>query len=274
MQPTSNDSSTAAALAAGAALAQPRQNPEPHGAAYTVVPPGYEVAELPRLGQPLHPKGMVKLRDAASFIQYVNDHANSDSRIFATLDPARFLAVFDEFLCDPDYALGMEGQANWREFRAEFAVPPSREWLLWNAANRKHMSQLGFAEFLQDNLPDVVQPSGAELLEVSLQFEASQSGQFISAQRLQDGSHNLVWKADNSGDTVKLPEFIRLAIPVFENEAPRDIDARLRYRVKDGVLAIWFELVRPHKVLEAAFRQTWDRIKAETKCVILLGTPE
>jgi hypothetical protein len=65
-----------------------------------------------------------------------------------------------------------------------------------------------------------------------------------------------------------------LCISVFENEAPREIDARLRYRVKDGALTIWFELVRPHKVLEAAFRETWARIEQETQTPILLGAPE
>ena len=55
-------------------------------------------------------------------------------------------------------------------------MPPSREWLLWNKAHRQHMSQLSFAEFLQDNLPDVISPDGADLLDMSLKFEASQSG--------------------------------------------------------------------------------------------------
>ena len=67
-----------------------------------------------------------------------------------------------------------------------------------------------------------------------------------------------------------------LSIPVFENEAPRELDARLRYRIKpgEGSLSLWFELVRPHKVLEAAFRETWSRIAGETQVPVLLGTPE
>lgn len=71
-----------------------------------------------------------------------------------------------------------------------------------------------------------------------------------------------------------MPEQIVLSIPVFENEAPAELHARLRYRVKDGQLAIWYELIRPHKVLEAAFRTTWKRIEDEAQAVILLGSPE
>ncbi len=263
---------TQALLNAAAAMGKPQKNPDADGLHYAVVPEGYRIAELPTQETPARCAALVKLRDAASFIRYVNDHKVGESRIYASLEPASFLAVLDDFATqEQDHPHGPA----WRGFRAEFKVPPSREWTLWNKANRQHMSQLSFAEFLQDNLPDVQQPDGATLLEMALNFEAAQTGAFVAAQRLQDGSHNLQWKADNnSSGTVKLPEFITLAIPVFENEAATELQARLRYRVKEGSLAIWFELVRPHKVLETAFRNTWQRIATETAAVVLLGSPE
>lgn len=272
---TECSSDQAALMAAGAALGQPRTHSAPDARPYAVVPDGYRIETLPRVGRPERPKGVVKLRDAASFIRYYDDHASARSRIFATLDPARFIAVFDEHFSVDEAGTGVHDQADWREFRAAFDVPASREWLLWNAADRKPMGQITFAEFLQDNLPDVIQPDGADLLQLALNFEASQAGTFVATQRLQDGSHNLQWRADNNASgSVKLPEQIVLSIPVFENEAPREIHARLRYRVKEGALAIWFELIRPHKVLEEAFRATWARIAEETGAVILLGSPE
>ena len=272
---TECSSDQAALLAAGAALGQPRTHGTPDARPYAVVPDGYRIETLPRAHTPSRPRADVKLRDAASFIRFFMDHASDQSRIYAALDPARFLAVFDDFYVNDDDELTLDHQANWREFRASFDVPPSREWQLWNAASRKQMGQLAFAEFLQDNLPDVIQPDGADLLQLALNFEASQAGTFVATQRLQDGSHNLQWRADNNASgSVKLPEQIVLSIPVFENEAPREIHARLRYRVKEGALAIWFELIRPHKVLEEAFRATWARIAEETGAVILLGSPE
>ena len=76
--------------------------------------------------------------------------------------------------------------------------------------------------------------------------------------------------------SVRLPDQITLSIPVFENETPSLLYARLRYRIApaDGKLAIWYELVRPHKTLEAAFHDVWKRIADETSVPILLGTPE
>ena len=256
----------------GAALGAPKLNPAVHGEHFAVVPMGYEIAELPVRELPAHPRSTVKLRDAASFIQYVNDHKTPPTRVFAQIDPARFLAVIDEFYSDSEDA---SAQANWREFRAEFLVPPSREWRLWTARDRQPMSQLEFAEFLQDNLPDVIKPDGVTLLEAALNFEAAQAGSFVATQRLQNGDHNLQWKAENNAaGTVRLPELLTLSIPVFENEAPRELTARLRYRIKEGRLSIWFELVRPHKLVEAAFRDTWARIAEETGVLLLLGSPE
>ncbi len=268
-------SDQAALLAAGAAIGMPRTHSTPDARPYAIVPEGYTVQVLPRARHPERPKASVQLRDAASFIRYYNDHKIDASRIYARLDPALFLAVFDEFDGKVPAADGTALQADWREFRAAFSVPASREWKLWTAADRKPMDQLSFAEFLQDNLPDVVQPAGADLLQLALNFEAAQTGTYVATQRLQDGSHNLQWRADNnSSGSVKLPENITLQIPVFENEATSELQARLKYRVKDGQLTLWYELVRPHKVLEAAFRSAWDRIAEGTQAVILLGSPE
>ena len=266
-----------------AAIGKPHKNPDADGRHYTVVPSGWLMEQLPVTETPARAACTVKLRDAASFIRWYADHKVARSRVYAQLDPARFLAVVDEL----DTAAGAsegshsEGeaevwhQADWRGLRAEFSVPPSREWQLWTKANRQHMSQLSFAEFLQDNLPDVTSPAGGDLRQMTLNFEAAQAGSFVAAQRLQDGSHNLTWKAENNASgTVKLPEFITLQIPVFENEQASELSARLRYRVKEGQLALWYELVRPHKVLEAAFRATWQRIESEAGAVMLLGAPE
>lgn len=276
--PTIEEATTdaAALIAAGASIGQVR---EVKGCKpFVVVPEGAKIETIDERTLPQRPRGTVKLRDAASFIAYFLDHRVDRSRIYATLEPAAFLAVFDDF----DTRSGPSGpdvdeQADWREFRASFAVPASREWRTWTGQDRKAMSQVDFAEFLLDNLPDVVKPDGSTLYDAALSFEASQTGNFKSAVRLQDGSHQLQWVSDTQAGgngTIKLPEIIELSIPVFENEQPVTVQARLRYRVKDGKLSIWFELVRAHKVLEVAFRGIWNRIGEATGTTVLLGSPE
>lgn len=274
MDPTQSQTNLAAALAAGAAMSAPRT---PDGCMpYVIVPEGATIENLEERSLPSRPKGLVKLRDAASFIAYFTDHQVERSRIYATLEPAAFLAVFDEF--DTAVEVGdITEQADWREFRASFVVPPSREWLTWTGQNRKPMSQVAFAEFVLDNLPDVVNPDGSTLYDAAVSFEASSAGRFKSAVRLQDGSHNFQWVNENrpgEGGTIKLPDMLELAVPVFENALAVTLQARLRYRVKDDSLSIWFELVRPHKVLEVAFRALWNAIEEATGRTLLLGSPE
>lgn len=282
---TESATNNAALLAAGAALGHPLKSSHKNATDYAMVPNGYQVEELPFKPLPDRSIASVKLRDAASFVHYFKNHKQGYSSIYATLEPAKFLAVFDDFFhastptATADGTLNMtlltDEQANWREFRAEFSPPASREWLLWNKTHNVKLTQLQFAEFLQDNLPDVIKPTGAELYELALNFESTQSGVFSTSQRLQDGSSAFTYTAENNiKGTLQLPEFITLNIPVFENTAPRELQARLRYRAKDGALTLWFELVRPHKVLEAAFRETWEKIATETGITILLGTPE
>lgn len=264
-----------ALLEAGAALSKPRKNPDADGSAYAVIPEGHKLIELPTIDTPKRPIGLVHLRDAKSFVAFHGTQARPNSRIYATMEPAKFVAVFDDtpHYFDPITSDDQEPSA-WRQHRADFVVPASREWLTWTGQNKKAMTQVQFAEFLLDNMPDVTAPNGGELYELSLNFEATQSGTFVATQRLQDGSHNLQWRADNSGGTVKLPEHITLNIPVFENEVAVAMSARLRYRCKDGDLKLWYELVRPHKVLETAFREIWTRIEQGCDTTILLGTPE
>lgn len=264
------------ALKAGAALGFARRADGTQDAApYAVIPRGFDLVATPTIATPKRPQATVRLRDAASFIRFWSDHAVARSRIYATMEPARFLAVIDEF----DFAVespNVDEQADWRAFRAEFLVPASREWTTWTAVHRKDMGQLAFAEFLQDNLPDIVQPEGASLLEMCLNFEAVTGGKVVATQRLQDGSVSLQFQAENiGGASVKLPDVITLSIPVFENEKPVEMQARLKYRIKreDGSISFRIELVRAHKVLEQAFREVWARIEG-AGAVVLLGTPE
>lgn len=251
----------------------PKEHPHKDGLPFVIVPDGYSVRTLPLPDRPRREKGTVKLRDAASFIAYVNRFATVDwTLLYAQIDPARFVAVINDY--GPPSPLHGVG-ANWRDWRVEFVVPASREWATWMKVNREHMSQIGFAEFIEDNLPDIVSPDGAELLELTLNFEATRNSAFKSAQRLQDGSVNFAW-VDEGKDagTVRVPKEFVIQIPVFERGALYAVTARLKYRINDGKLSIWYELVRPHKVLELAFDEIWKQITDRTGKQILLGTPE
>ena len=68
-------------------------------------------------------------------------------------------------------------------------------------------------------------------------------------------------------------ERFAIGVPVFWNGDAYQIDARLRYRVRDGKLAFWFELIRADKVLEAAATTVISTIKEKTGNPFFFGNP-
>ena len=94
--------------------------------------------------------------------------------------------------------------------------------------------------------------------------------------RTQSGGVNLTFVNDDDAQTVesmKLFEKISIGIPVFWGGAAYRIDARLRYRVKDGGLKFWYELIRADKVMEDATKTMIEKIKADTGVPLFFGRP-
>lgn len=288
----------AAILAAGELIERHRSTPKRvpdllHGKAYVILKEadGRERVEwvTEQLINPTFRKGMVKLDDGKSFIAYTARHGTENTAIYARQSPAKFVAVIDEH---PAAGPGADGGVNaakspgdpaWRQFRAEFVPALSREWGTWTKLDREQFkSTEEFAYFLEDNLPDVIEPAGAELVEIALNFRVNQAASYSNAQRLSDGHIEMAYQNTVEGSAVgaagkvRIPEEFKISVPVFAGLESKtyDVAARFRYRLTSGGLKLWYELVRPHKVLEQAFEDLWVEIGDGTKRDILLGVPE
>lgn len=275
----------AAALAAGEAIEKHRSAPKHvegflHGLAYVILKDkdGAERVEYvdKQLANPTFRKGVVKLADAPSFIDYFMEHSTAASAIYATINPARFVAVLDE------HQDNQVGAASWRDFRAEFTPALSNEWGTWtgrNGANKGFDSTEEFAYFIEDNAPDFVRPEAGELMDVALNFRATQSVSYKAAQRLQDGHVELQYANIVNGTTsgssgfVRIPETFEISIPLFAGPSalPYKVEARLRYRIVSGSVKLWYDLVRPHKVLEQGFKDLYTEVGDGTQKGVLLG---
>jgi uncharacterized protein YfdQ (DUF2303 family) len=195
-------------------------------------------------------RAVVKVDDAASFLNYVNRYKDGDSVVFANLTGRSFEAVID-----------YHGVATprWGKHRATFACATTSAWNTWAAANKKAMSQVEFAQFVEENIPNIAQPAGADLLEMCLTLEAKKDATFRSSARLTDGrtqfryEEEIEGKAGATNGNVAIPSLFVLAIEPFQGVGQKAIEARFRYRISEGVLKLWFELVRPDDVLKAAF---------------------
>ena len=169
-----------AAMAAGAALGTPLSPvADEKAGTFTVVPRDYELKSLAEfLPRPLRIAQEVVLHDAESLIAYVNSFKLPVTRVFFSEEEEQFIAILDYHENET---------AAWCGHTAAFRPRRSVEFTAWMDSNRKQMSQVDFARFLEENLPDIKEPNSAELLQVALLFEAKKTVEFSSGVRLQNG---------------------------------------------------------------------------------------
>lgn len=221
------------------------------------------------LPTPSRKKGRIHLENHDSFIQYINRHKLSESTtIYCEADYVRSTVKFNCII--NDHTGAQDGQ-QWRDHEATLEPMLSKEWRTWTGNNRRQLTQTDMAFFIEENLQDIVAsegfPTGQQLLEMATSFQANQDMRFKSAVRLQNGGVNMSFVQDDDTATLaqmKIFERIAIGIPVFRNGDAYQITARLRYRVRDGKLTFWYELIREDKVIEDATNNLINRIKQET----------
>lgn len=244
-----------------------------------LLPEGFQVENLEHvLPAPARKSGTTVLNDAESFISVVNDQSGSNTRLFSTINPPTFTAVFNHHA----------DEAGWGDHKAQYNAPLSPEWVEWTGANTVKRNQVDMAQFLEANMVDVVfiaaefdepgSPDGATLLEICRTLEATKKVNFKSSVRLADGSTQFTYDEDVAGGAVKgtmaIPEQFSIGVPVFENGEKYRQDVRFRYRIQEGGnLVMWLELIRPHKVIEDAVKQLRAHIAEQTGLQVLNGSP-
>lgn len=236
-----------------------------------VLPAGAKVEDLERfLPNPTRKRGTVKLNDAGSFISYVGAEKTAATRLYGRyggLVGPGFVAVFDDHGATP----------GWQNYQAAYACPLSNEWKTWTANSGQQKTQELFAQFMENNLPDIAVPAAADMLEISRGLEAKKKVNFASGIRLSNGQNELTYEEEITGTAQKgklqVPEEFTLGIPVLEGGINYAVNARLRYRIADGgKLTMWYELIRPHKILEDAVRQVWVEIEQKTGLTVFNGS--
>lgn len=236
-----------AIIKAGQNLAEPKVVGD--GIPFAVIPEGSSVEDLEKLLlAPKRARGAVAAHDVATFNAYFNKFKGADSAAFGNQQGFQVVGIIDYH--------GPSTPA-FREHRVTYTAPRSKEWETWKGANGRRMPQADFAQFIEDNVVDIRTPAGADVLEVSRNLQAQKAVVFNSALRLADGSQQFTYSETIDGSTakgtIKVPEQFTLGIPVFFGGAPYEVIARLRYRINEGKLQMWFDLYRPEHIEQDAF---------------------
>lgn len=245
------------------------------------LPPGWSMIEKDDIklsAVPRRKTACVRLADADGFIDYMRRHGSlTNSTVWCAANYQTGDIEFTGIINDHGET---EDEAAWRDHLVKFSPVFSEEWKRWTSRTAKPFTQVEFAEFIENNLKDIAgvenSPTGAQMLEMAVTFEANQDMRFKSAIRLQNGGVQMSFSQNDDAQTLqKMQVFDRfsLGLPVFWNADAYQLDARLRYRTRDGKLTFWFELIRHDKVLEAATQTLITLIREKTGNPFFFGNP-
>jgi uncharacterized protein YfdQ (DUF2303 family) len=255
---------TQAAIDAGIALGSARSVTDRNQ--FVLTPEGASVERLEfESDTPARPQGVVTLFDAPSFINYVTPfsgefEAHGVARLYADKERGTVTAVLN------DHATGDQG--GFGDNRAVLGLRLTPEWKAWAGLDNKPMSQVDFARFIEDHIPEIVTPTGAELFEIVKSLEGTKGAAFKSGIRLDNGQVQLKYeetvaaKAGEKGD-MEIPAEFALGLSPYEGTDPYKVMARFRYRIGDsGALTLFYTLDKPQKVLDSAFADVVKAIEA------------
>lgn len=236
---------------------------------YAVVPEDAKVEELERLlPAPTRPRAAVTAKTAETLSAYIVRFKTDATAIFADQETFKIVGIIDYHAPE---------QPAFREHRVSYIAPRSLEWTTWRTASGKKMSQADFAQFIEDNVVDIRSPAGADVLEVARGLQAKKAVAFASAIRLSDGSQEFTYNETIQGTTskgkIKVPEEFTLGIPVFFGGELYEVKARLRYRINEGQLLLWYELYRPEHIEKDAFEAVCDAVNESTSVAVWHGVP-
>jgi uncharacterized protein YfdQ (DUF2303 family) len=164
------------------------------------------------------------------------------------------------------------GAPSWCSHTATFKAAFHPKYEEWRNTNRKYLSQIDTGEFLEDRAEDIVEPAGADVMDMVMKFEALKKVNFASSSRLRDGNIQLLYQEENDSarGALTIPEKITLLLPVYEGMEPERITVRLRFRIIEARLKFMFVIANIEDLERKAFQRCEDAFRMGMPDVDLL----
>jgi len=269
------DADTVREIAALGALKDAPTFATADGGRAVALPDGYNLHKMPPLEAPLlRVRQAVVLHDRDSFIAYVNEFKRPISRIFAEpgfLSPSNapvIKAVLDyhnprgaDLNASADVVTSSTGSRiesdpipHHAAHVAVYSPRYSDAWVRSMKACAQPLSQVEFAELIEECREDIRAPLAAELLDIVRTFKVSKRTNYDSLVYQRDGSVKLEFSdlVEQGGSAVLLPEQMTLGIPVFYRGSMFAIPLFIRFKVDQGV-KFTLKLDRADRFEDAAF---------------------
>lgn len=253
----------------------------------TVTPNGWtaETHDLEQFADaPRRKRGSIAVTAAESLATYVRGHRSPGTLLYANPDALQVVAILNDHIPSPGEDVG-DGIAGFRDHRATLTLKRTPGCTRWYNAHGQYMGQEAFAQMVEDGLTEIASPSGADLLELAQTMQSTMTATFRSGIRLSSGQTQFQYveegttRAGAAGDMV-IPEKITLVFAPFFGAADMQLDARLRYRIREGKLALGVWLIQHEEAMQAAFMAEVRRIvdltdadDGDSGVTVIYGTP-
>jgi len=252
---------------------------EVHGVPVVCLPPDWKAEDQARLlPAPQNISESINFVDLTSFIDYVNRFKLPDRTIIHMMVRSGSLKVTASqsgisATAKLDYHKPPE-EAHWCNHSAHFKTTVSPAWDAWSAQNGRWMKQSEFADFLYNNQVEIVEPAGAELLEIVHTLKATAKGEFRDMRDLSTGSSELIYRmtVNAQGGTqeklLSLPRQFRVQLNPFYGCPTMQLRADILLtapKEDGGALQLAYRFYRLTDDLELLFKAIQDQIRTSTE---------
>jgi uncharacterized protein YfdQ (DUF2303 family) len=210
-------------------------------------PDGHRLIHIENLqekrSRPAMKAGDVQVDTPEALITYAERHLDeSTTTLWAQVDRGRITVILNDHGDVDDIA-------GWADHRAMLTMRRAEEWDAWTGIAGQWTTQHDLALFIEEHLQDIAEPDGSTLLEVTQTFHAISEATFTSTRRLADGTQHLVWTEDVNATAGRdqhtaIPTDLTLHLRPWVGVAPEKVDAKFRFRVRDGHLSLRVDLLR------------------------------
>jgi uncharacterized protein YfdQ (DUF2303 family) len=236
------------AFSYGLNLATPCQVHE-GGVPYAVIPSGTRLESLEKfMGRPRTIVHQATFTRSQSLIAFGLQFKNEAMTVAFDEAQVTFQVVVDDHL---------PSQPSWRSHIGTLQLAYSPEAKAWieGTGKSKARDQEEFALFIEDHLLDITSPKGTDVLGMVLNFKTASTASFSRAVRLNDGTVQLAYSVDNKPGEVSMPEKMTIHIPIFNGQHRTDVELRVRYRIQEAKLVLWYEIINFERIKRQAIEE-------------------
>jgi len=242
---------------------------------YFVLPKGVSIVNAePYLPAPIRIKEVVTLSTLSSFAAYVNEYKADETKLFVSETDGGGKVTFWSY-----FNYHTKDLPSWKGHRAGLSFMYDDDFIIWKNNQKEYFPQKQFAEFIQEQIHNVVHPNAAELLEMCLTLQGKSELTFGGAHRLDNGQvkfsyeENIEMKGGGKG-SITIPEVLTLSFPFYRHSEAIEVNAQLRYRINkdNGAISFCYIIPAMNKLLQEANDKLVAQVEKEVKITPLWGS--